>query len=448
VARIIQQYLFSWQDINLLGDLERLWLVIKHLPDEVLMRILEKERGNGRDDYPVRAVWNSILAGIVYGHPSIASLRRELLRNAQLRELCGFDPAKGEKAVPPAYVYTRFLKRLMEHQEDIDALFDRLVLELGKVLPEFGKHLAGDSKGVRSFANKRGEGKRDGRREKDANWGKKVYRGKREDGSLWEKIVEWFGFKLHLIVDVETELPVYYEVTKASVDDMTRVLPMVERLKGRHGWLVERAETCALDKGYDSEDNNRDLWNEYRIKPIIAIRDMWKDGEETHPLYEDRVDTIVYNAVGEVFCVCPETGEQRPMAYCGFESKRKCLKYRCPAAAYGFQCKGSCDCGKGDCGSYGRIVRIPLERNRRYFTPIARSSYAFKRLYRGRTAVERVNSRLDVSFGFEYHFIRGQQKMTLQCGIALIVMLGIALGRVKEKQKEYIRSLVKSPLAA
>jgi len=29
---------------------------------------------------------NSILAGIVYEHPSIESLRRELSRNAQLRE--------------------------------------------------------------------------------------------------------------------------------------------------------------------------------------------------------------------------------------------------------------------------------------------------------------------------------------------------------------------------
>jgi len=33
------------------------------------------------DNYPVRAVWNSILAGIVYQHPSVESLRRDKLRS-------------------------------------------------------------------------------------------------------------------------------------------------------------------------------------------------------------------------------------------------------------------------------------------------------------------------------------------------------------------------------
>ncbi len=84
LAIIPQQRLFGWQEIDELGDLERLVLVLHNLPDEELMRKLEQERGKGRDDYPVRAVWNSILAGIVFQHPSIESLRRELSRNAQV----------------------------------------------------------------------------------------------------------------------------------------------------------------------------------------------------------------------------------------------------------------------------------------------------------------------------------------------------------------------------
>lgn len=95
MAIIPQQRLFGWQEIDELGDLERLVLVLEHLPDKKLMQKLERERGRGRNDYPVRAVWNSILAGIVFQHPSIESLRRELLRNAQLREICGFDPCLG-----------------------------------------------------------------------------------------------------------------------------------------------------------------------------------------------------------------------------------------------------------------------------------------------------------------------------------------------------------------
>ncbi len=70
------------------------------------MRTLEAARGCGRDDYPVRALWNSVLAGIVFQHPTIESCR-ELSRNGQLRVLCGFA---GPHA-PPASVYTRFLRR-------------------------------------------------------------------------------------------------------------------------------------------------------------------------------------------------------------------------------------------------------------------------------------------------------------------------------------------------
>ena len=98
MASITQKTLFGWKEIDALGDLERLDLVLKNIPDEALMRCLEKERAHGRDDYPVRTVWNSILAGVVYQHLSIESLRRELMRNETLLALCGFDVLTGKMA--------------------------------------------------------------------------------------------------------------------------------------------------------------------------------------------------------------------------------------------------------------------------------------------------------------------------------------------------------------
>lgn len=103
MAIITQDDLFGWEEIHELGDLQRLVLALKSLPDESLMLALERDRRRGRDDYPIRAVWNSIVAGIVFEHCSIQSLRRELLRNAQLRVVCGFDVTRGEQAVPPAH---------------------------------------------------------------------------------------------------------------------------------------------------------------------------------------------------------------------------------------------------------------------------------------------------------------------------------------------------------
>ena len=42
MAIIIQQKLFSWKDVDLSGELERLKMVIETIPDEELMRDLEE----------------------------------------------------------------------------------------------------------------------------------------------------------------------------------------------------------------------------------------------------------------------------------------------------------------------------------------------------------------------------------------------------------------------
>ena len=492
MAIIPQKSLFSWKNIESASDLDRLSMVLRVIPDEALMKCLEKERDKGRDDYPVRAVWNSILAGIIFQHVSVASLRRELSRNGQLRQLCGFDPVKGSSAIPPAWGYTRFLSRLFGHQEAIEEMFNTLVDQLEKHLKGFGENLAIDSKAISSLskANKKGKEKKedegdkkeqegkegkgdkedkenkgnkeeqeeqeekekeDRRKEQDADYGTKRYKGKRKDGSLWEKVITWFGFKLHLIVDADYELPVAYEVTRASRSDSRRLIPMVEGLKRRHPELVEGARHLMGDKGYDASGNNKILLEEYGIKPVIDTRAMWKGEKgEKRLYYEDgRIDNILFDERGGLHCVFPSRHdplvlETASMAFCGYEKDRGTLKYRCPAVAYGISCplKGTGQCGGKGVGAYGRIVRAPLDKDRRMFVPVVRDSPKWKRLYNKRTSVERVNSRLDCSFGFERHYIRGLKKMRLQVSLALIVMLSMALSSIKEGRQENMRSLV------
>jgi hypothetical protein len=93
----------------------------------------------------------------------------------------------------------------------------------------------------------------------------------------------------------------------------------------------------------------------------------------------------------------------------------------------------------------GRIVRVPLDFNRRIFTPIPRDTPTWNRLYAQRNSVERVNSRIDGCFGFERHTIRGIKKMRVRMGLALMVMLSMAVGFISEGRPEYMRSLVMSP---
>jgi len=433
VAIISQQRLFGWEEIEGLGDLDRLRLVLEHVPDEKLMLKLEFERGRGRDDHPVRAVWNSILAGIVFQHPSIAALRRELNRNGQLRAMCGF---KGDTG-PPQWVYTRFLKKLFNNKDLIDEIFDTLVEQCYQLLPGFGRNLAMDGKAIDSHARRKKEGlPPDGRRDLDADTGAKSYRGQREDGTVWEKIKYWFGYKLHLIVDADYELPVAFTVTPASYSEVKQAHALIDELGATKPEMLKVCENFIADRGYDDGKLIEKLWRDYDIRAVIDIRNLWKDGEETR-LFEGR-ENIVYDYRGTVYCCCPQELKMREMAYAGVEKKRNTLKYRCPAQHYGIQCKG-----KQTCPVKGSI-RVSIAEDPRVIAPLPRSSYRWENLYKKRTSVERLNSRLDVSFGFERHFIRGLKKMELRCSLALCVMLAMAVGRVKEKRPDLMRSLVKS----
>jgi transposase len=438
MAIIPQKRLFDYSELEDLGDLERLRLVIEYLPDEEFMQHLEDERGNGRDDYPIRAMWNSILAGIVFEHSTTASLRRELSRNGQLRSMCGFKIG----LVPPPWVYSRFFDKLLEkeHMEYIEEIFNNLIRELKELLPDFGKTLAIDGKAIDSFANSHNyddeeELKDDRRRDLDANYGSKTYYYEDDEGNKYKTIKSWFGYKLHLIVDAAYELPVAFKITPASDAEQPVARDLIDELDETHPEILEDCNYFLGDRGYDDIKIIKKCWDEHEIKAIIDIRNMWKDGEETK-LVEGE-ENVVYDYCGNVYCHDPVTGRRREMAFGGFEKDRETLKQRCPAEQYGLECKGRDEC------PVANGTRIPLEIDPRVFTPVARQSYKWDRIYNARTSVERVNSRLDVSYGFENHTVRGIDKMRLKCSLSLMVMLAMAVGRIKEKQADNMRSLVK-----
>lgn len=436
--------LFSWDQVDAKSDLQRLRLVLEAIPDEELMRTLERERKGRRDKYPIRAVWNSLIAGVVFEHAGIESLRRELARNRELLQVCGFDPLLGCAAVPRSYVYTRFGKKLCKHIELVEKMFDGLVSELVDELPDFGERLAVDSKAVRTYARGRKDSSESA--DPDADWGTKTYREKREDGSVLERAKTWFGYKLHLLIDSTYEIPIAYEVTRASANDSPVFERFMTSLDKKHETLVERAKYLTGDKAYDSADNNKVLFDTHGIRPVIPTRRMWKEKEGPdcmlRQVSSDAVDNILYDEDGTVHCCCPTTGEVRQMVYWGFEKERRCLKYRCPAAHYEIECAGRKRCCPNE---YGRAVRISLDgkdTDRRIFVPVPRHTLKFEREYKKRTAVERVNSRVGKQLGFDVHFVRGMQKMRLKAGLALVVMLSVAVAHVKRNRLEKMRTLL------
>ena len=434
MAIIPQQHLFSWEkDVDQLGDLERLKLVFETLPDESLMRILEKERGNGRNDYPIRAMWHTYLSRLLLIHRSDSSMMRELTRNAQLRYLCGYTSLS---EVPKPHNYSRFLKTLLRHKKEITEIFAELVRQLYEEIPDFGKATALDSKDIDSFASRENKNTtKDGRRDVDAQWGKKVYKGIGKDGKPWEKVKKCFGYKVHLLVDSDYELPIHYQVTPANTSDVNQGYDMIHELDTpKSPYILKRMDYLTADKGYDSV-GFQNLLREKDITPIIDTRKMWRvETEKEVPGYSN----VYYNESGEVFCYSPIKGTRHCMANDGYEKKRKCLRKKCPAQAYGIPC-----CEQENCPVRG-VVRIPLQTDERIFTEVDRSSYKWQRLYNARTSVERVNSRLDLQLGFEQHTIRGQEKMDLEVCSALICMNALALGRYRQNREDLMRSLTKT----
>lgn len=433
MAIIPQVSLFEWKEIEELGDLERLNLIMKYIPDEELMRILEKHRGNGRNDFPIRPMWNALLAGIIFQHERDSKLLRELNRNGQLRLLCGF----GGRKIPSSYNYSRFLSLLIIHIDEVEKIFDNVLKQLTKILPDFGVKLAGDGKAIKSVAVKKNKNEKpDGRRDLDADTGVKKYSGIDDNGKKWEKIFTWFGYKLHLIVDAIYELPIAYEITKASAAEGNEMKELIKKIGKDNPVIMDRCEVFSADKGYDDEDMIITLWDDYKTKAVIDMRNMWGDKKEVR-MFENRNNIVGYNNFAEIFCYCPKTGTRRTMSYSGFEKKRETLKYTCPKKAYGVDCIGC-----NECPYKNKSIRIKMDEDPRRFTAIARSSYKWVSEYKKRTSVERVNSRIDNSYGFEKHHIRGKKKMKMKVGLALMIMLVMALGRIKENQPEKMRSLI------
>ena len=259
-------------------------------------------------------------------------------------------------------------------------------------------------------------------------------------GRPWAKVKTWFGYGLHVIADVEHEIPVWFEVTKASRSEQPVLSAGLEGLFAAEPALAARCADFCADRGLDGAPLKRTLWETWEVRPLIDVREMWRE-EKAEPGYDparpirrplaaDGGGNVLHSEKGEVFCRCPATGEERPMAFQGFEADRGTLKYRCPAAAYGLDCAGRERCLRdagSDAGDYGRVVRVDLAASdRRMFTPTPWGSPSWRRGYNRRGALERINARLDGSFRFENHFVRGRWKMQTRLVLAVAVMMALA----------------------
>jgi len=156
---------------------------------------------------------------------------------------CGFQE-------PPHHdTFSKFIDRI--GPDSFERIFDRIVGQIGE-RTEIGKVVAVDSTLIKAYSRSyKGSEPSD----PDAKWG---YNPNTEG---------WiFGYKLHMAVDVELELPLTFTVTPANVYDSIEYPNLLKKLV-KNGI---KPEIILADAGYDSKKNVL-LTLAEDIIPIIAL---------------------------------------------------------------------------------------------------------------------------------------------------------------------------------
>lgn len=326
--------------------------------------------------------------------------------------ICGFV---GKDEVPGEDAMGRFLAKLVAHEDLVEVCFESMVERLRHLLPGFGQKLVVDSTDIKAFSN----GHRRQKSDPDARWGAKGTAEQKQEQGRKRDLYYWFGYKLHLLVDGIYELPLSFSITPANVSDTQQMPVLLEKAKLKRP--EAKPEAIIADKGYDSQQNNQLIYHEYSASPVIPIKE--REGMQLPD---------ICNAKGTPTCSCG-----LEMAFWGRDGDY--LKYRCPQAVGKGVCSDLSPCTHS---SYGYVLKLPIKDDVRRHPPIPRETKKWERLYRLRTSVERVNSRLKELLGLGRITVRGMMKVLTRSLLSLLVMVAAAVGMSQRHRFREVRSLV------
>ncbi len=435
--------LFAWDCLDDSPSLATVRGLLAAIPDGELLAALRIARGKGRNDYPVSALWGTFVLRIILRHVHMDGCLAELKRNEGLRRLIGVH---SEEAVPKGWNMSRFEEVLGQepHRTLLKAIFNQMVHSLGLAVEDLGKDTAGDATALSSRASTPAKVKAElAEGLSQPSGGRKEYL---DDNGVVTKVVEWFGYKLHLLVDVKHEVALSYEITDSKEGDGETIPKLVRQAKAI--LPPNRIRTLAYDKAADINDAHEFLSKE-RIRPVIENRSLWKEDLERMLPGHDGNSNIVYDEAGTVYCYDRESQPivRHKMAYIGYEPQRETIKYRCPAMHEGWFCPMSDICNAGK--KYGKTIRVRREVDLRRFPAIPRATKQFERLYHGRSAVERVNGRLKIFWGVDDGNSRGAWRFAANVGAVMIVHAAFAtvLASMPRKEGTTLGGTKLSPIA-
>jgi transposase len=364
------------------------WSFIHHVAENKYSRL--PQGAEGYDPISLLKAQLLIYLGEVSSDRKLASALRY---DGRLCLLCGFNFLK----TPSNGTFTNFRDRLGE--DIFYEILHRLIAQAIVLKVITGGDTAIDSTHLWAYSHRFGrktcscKGKCDCPRsysDTDAQWGAK------------SKDYLFFGYKVHLIVDAKSQLPLEVKVTPANVADSTQAKPLLKGAKEKHP--ENPIATSAMDSAYDSHENYRFAIEEAKVAPIIALNPRGGvDALTSGSLYlsED----------GGYACFAG-----LKVVYWGKEEKRGRLKFRCPATLGKCECLFRSTCSQS---SYGRTFYLHPARDYRLVGPIPRGTDLWQEKYNARTSVERAYSEEKGSHRLANPKVRGLGKVKIHVYLAL-----------------------------
>ena len=243
--------LVELQEPPIVAELES---VFATLDDEPLLNALKGPTRRGPKGYPIQTLWRCVVVKYYLGLDSTATLLRTLQNNPFIAGACGITTLNG---VPSDPTMSRFFKRLAS-KRILSLLKDvsrRLVRRQYAELPGFGNRMAMDSTTLKAWCNP----VRHRISDKAAGWSVKTGNNGR--------LQSVYGWKLHLLVDCEYQMPVAANVSPGNVHDSQRATNLLS--EARFTQTTFNPQYLLADAAYSSDKLRRVVQRHYHIEPLF-----------------------------------------------------------------------------------------------------------------------------------------------------------------------------------
>ncbi|SHL00912.1 IS5/IS1182 family transposase [Desulforamulus aeronauticus] len=399
---LLQPTLFSFEELLKFEPETRLQKVLSVLDLSPALTVVKKAVV-GPKGHCVGNMISALVAKQLEQIPTVAALVKRLSEDLR----CGFSLSA---SVPSESTFSRLIKKLTVTDEKngtpsvLKEIFDNLVKNARAMGLIGSECIAIDSSKIDAYEKSRP--KKDLKGDKTANWGAK----RDTHGNQ----ITWFGYKAHIAVDCQSELPIALMVTPANTHDAKLAIPLIE-LVNQSLADARKPKYYAMDMGYDSKEIYSEVMTKFKGQALIPINPR---GSKDHP-------------EGCDFDGTPICSMGQRMVYWGSDTKTGTNKYRCPHVMGKYDCPhGSAWCSQS---SYGLVVKTKVEDDPRMNCLPARGTRNWQKLYNKRTAVERCFGRLKQHLGANSLRTRGLEKVTLHITLSCIALLAgsIAVAKLK-----------------